>query len=485
MSEQGCARQRSANTSSACPHAHQGVPKLTRGLMIDLGDLMHCAEDAGLSTIQSGYTYLGQFIDHDMTRSEGADDPGPGICRYAPISNLVTPELDLSSVYAPGGLKHQQAANQKTGEMLLGRIEGDTPFSRGAHDLPRDANKYALIPDDRNDENLLIAQMHVQFLCLHNHFVEQIKRHSPTLDANALFDRAKAANQNAFLHIVYHDFLKVMLHPSIYALYFASPETLPFASDDIAAFRAHRFFTAQSSMPDEFRMAAFRYGHGMVRKTYIINHHFDDLKIDDLLHWTGELGLFGHAILPSDKVVDWRIFFDKQYTPNQSSKIIMPAVSINLPDAGLPGTNLASRNLLRHLETNLPDAFETRQHILAQAIPSEISLHLETLFNQIPNSVVNPKIGFKEDNFLNLPVGTYEGMLDYLAGGNVLKQHPPLWYYVLCEAYYEYGTHLGPLASLIIAETFYHLLPCSVDAFPASKVTSMIDLITITQSKEA
>lgn len=460
------------------------MPKLSRGLMVDLGDLMHCADDAGLSTILSGYTYLGQFIDHDMTRSEGADDPGPGLCKHAAIGNLVTPELDLSSVYAPGGLRQQQAANQNTGEMLLGPISGTTPFTRGAHDLPRDPNGYALIPDDRNDENLIIAQLHVQFLCLHNEYVRELKVSTPLLSPEEAFSQARKLCQNTFLHIVYGDFLKQMLHPEVYALYFGVASDTPFSNDDLNAFRAMPFFTSGKTIPNEFRMAAFRYGHGMVRKTYIINHHFDDIKIDDLLLWTGEFGLFDHSVLPSHKVVDWRIFFDKDYSPNQSSKIIMPAVSINLPDAALPGTNLASRNLLRHLETQLPDARQTLAHIIAQPMPHAVKVHLKNLFDNTPDSIVNPNIGFKEDNFLNLPVGTYLGMLDYIAGGEALKRHPPLWYYILCEAYYEYGTHLGPLASFIIAETFYRLLPSELASLPESEVTSMIDLITKTQSKE-
>ena len=52
-------------------------------------------------TLPAGYTYLGQFIDHDLTLDLTPLGDGPG----GVISNFRSPRLDLDSLYGlgPGG----------------------------------------------------------------------------------------------------------------------------------------------------------------------------------------------------------------------------------------------------------------------------------------------------------------------------------------------------------------------------------------------
>ena len=126
--------------------------------------------------VPAGFTYLGQFVDHDITLdltslSEKNKDP-------LGIENFRTPSLDLDCVYGlgPDGSPHLYARNPtdtaKHGPKLLigknvnvafGGVTGDF-----RNDLPRNPEGFALIGDHRNDENLLVAQTHLAFLKFHN-----------------------------------------------------------------------------------------------------------------------------------------------------------------------------------------------------------------------------------------------------------------------------------------------------------------------------
>jgi hypothetical protein len=157
------------------------VPE-TRARLVTLGNAMmepdaECAD----SRIPSAYTYLGQFIDHDITFEAKSDDmvklSDDEFRVLTPeeistkITNGRTPGLDLDNVY-------YKPAPRNCSRMLLGYVASINPDQRPpgkANDLPRkprsnhDANdRAALIGDKRDDENLVISQLHVAFLRAHN-----------------------------------------------------------------------------------------------------------------------------------------------------------------------------------------------------------------------------------------------------------------------------------------------------------------------------
>src|SRR3546814_923735 len=130
----------------------------------------------GNDNIPAGFTYLGQFVDHDITLdltslSDKKRDP-------LGLENFRTPALDLDSIYGlgPDGSPHLYARNPEEPSMVgpklligknitvpFGNVQGDFE-----NDLPRGPHGMALIGDPRNDENLLVAQTHLTFMKFHN-----------------------------------------------------------------------------------------------------------------------------------------------------------------------------------------------------------------------------------------------------------------------------------------------------------------------------
>ena len=118
--------------------------------------------------IPAGYTYLGQFVDHDITfdptsKLRGHNDPRT-------LANFRTPRFDLDSLYGSGPkdqpFLYDWSSERHPGvKLLVGASSGEGSITA---DLPRNAQGRALIGDARNDENLAVSAMHAAFLKFHN-----------------------------------------------------------------------------------------------------------------------------------------------------------------------------------------------------------------------------------------------------------------------------------------------------------------------------
>src|SRR5262245_54813410 len=135
-------------------------------------------DDPDESGIPAGYTYLGQFIAHDLTF-----DPTSSLQRDNDPDALIdfrTPRFDLDSVYGRGPVDQPYLYEHDDLRLLLGETLKNAP----AQDVPRTRLGRAIIGDPRNDENVIIAQLHSIFLRFHNRMValnpgetfEQIQR---------------------------------------------------------------------------------------------------------------------------------------------------------------------------------------------------------------------------------------------------------------------------------------------------------------------
>src|SRR5213594_3924565 len=158
-------------------------------------------EESGIPAL---YTYLGQFIDHDITF-----DPASVLQKQNDPDALVdfrTPALDLDNVYGRGPSDQPYMYDGGNAFLLGDALQGGDP---GAKDLPRNnANpRRALIGDPRNDENTIVSQLQGLFLRFHNRTLAE----NPVLE---LADVQKLVRYH-YQYVVLNDFLPRIVHSSV------------------------------------------------------------------------------------------------------------------------------------------------------------------------------------------------------------------------------------------------------------------------------
>ena len=149
----------------------------------------HNPADLGVSAIPAGYTYFGQFVDHDITLDISSSLDVDTDANT--INNMRSPALDLDSLYSrgpgldpfiyafpssgpPTAVKFQVGTNTNTGPG--GPSSTGAPggmVTQATFDVPDwPAHRHAIIGDPRNDENLIVVQLHHAMLRFHNAVVD-------------------------------------------------------------------------------------------------------------------------------------------------------------------------------------------------------------------------------------------------------------------------------------------------------------------------
>ncbi len=300
--------------------------------------------------IKAGYTFLGQFVDHDLTLDatsalEQQIDPGA-------TRNFRTPALELDSVYGLGPKVQPYLYDQTAPGKMLTSPDG--------FDLPRNSQGRALIGDPRNDENIIISQLHLLFLKFHNKVFDTAT--DPSMGAQERFEQAQHIVRWHYQWIVVQEFLaRTVGRRGIKR----AIERLPFRFSDYPG----------AFMPVEFSVAAYRFGHSQVRPGYLLSAPGTlPIRAAGLFppdpgapQSTGDLR--GGRPVPAELRVDWAAFFGPQA---QESKLIDIRIStplLLLPDTVVdPSTppqhrSLASRNLQRGIDAKLPSGQAVAAHL--------------------------------------------------------------------------------------------------------------------------
>ena len=430
--------------SSAAVRSATKLPfnAVNQALLGQLGGLMgdpgrdpnpgsHNSTDQGVSSIPAGYTYFGQFVDHDITLDvssslDSATDANT-------IHNMRTPALDLDSVYGRGpaldpflyafpstgpttAVKFQLGTNTNTGPG--GPSNNGTPggmVTQSQFDVPRIAGtNTAVIGDPRNDENLIVAQFHHAMLRFHNQVVELLLAAS---FAGDIFAEAKKIVTHHYQWAVVNDFLKRI----------CGAAAVTNALSTVAAAPGSSF-----RMPVEFAVAAYRFGHSMIRDTYWVNFNFPTATLGQVFEFirNPRLPVF------SNWVVDFNAFFDTgvPVPVHNKARTIDSFMATGLE--ALPGFTglmavLATRNLRRGLALGLPSG---------QGMANSFGI------TPMTTAQLTQGLPAAEVNLLN-------------SNGGILLQKTPLWYYILREAaVIGGGNELGPVGGRIVAETFVRML---------------------------
>ncbi|GAA3621484.1 peroxidase family protein [Microlunatus ginsengisoli] len=417
------------------------------------------------SPIPSIYTFWGQFIDHDLTANTDRNDvvsildtplePKPPADVIAGLENLRQPALNLDPVYGDGPYAAPDSEfvpydGIKLRIGTLSSVPADgapiPPVTDRARDLPRigpmtDAAHpnpaRALIGDARNDENLILAQLHLAFLRFHNAAVDWVRANEPerTTDGD-VFRRARDLTRWAYQWATVNDFLTTVTEPGTVDRLLADDADLL----DLSGRGTY--------MPLEFSVAAFRFGHSMIRGGYDWNRNHGRpgnngesfATFDQLFEFTGRSAnpFRGAPSLPDTWPAEWDRMIDKnsQVSERFARRIdtrLSPPLAVLLNE-GLDPTlsmqvrellkQLARRNLLRGFKLSLPTG---------QAVADALGLPKLTAAELLANAGPAVTQALEDGEFLD---------------------RTPLWFYILAEAEIRAeGASLGPVGSTLVAAT--------------------------------
>jgi hypothetical protein len=189
------------------------------------------------------------------------------------LTDFRTPRYDLDSLYGRGPddspyLYEWTDPRFRGIKLLAGRnpdadVDG-TPLTR--QDLPRNEQGRALIGDPRNDENIIISQLHLAFIKLHDRVVDQIARlklpdGQPRFTGRRLFEEARRWVRWHYQWMVVHDFLERVCGVAVVDSILKNEGAPTGPTVELQFYQPKE----QPFMPIEFSAAAFRFGHSMIR----------------------------------------------------------------------------------------------------------------------------------------------------------------------------------------------------------------------------
>ena len=462
----------------------------------DLADAMidhEVVESQGFASshIAPGYTYWGQFIDHDLTAGTDSSHEftitEPDFTPVAPaqveqdIKNMRIPYLDLDSVYGDahgpfGEQSHLYEVNEEgdpTATLRVGTNQvippqfGTLPNPElgGDRDLPRNvdqavfpdrAESIATIGDLRNDENLLVAQFHLSFLKFHNAIVERIRADRPGLDEKTIFEEARQQTRFHYQWLVVNDFLPTICGKAAVMQALAAPGFF----EETGVF-----------MPLEFSTAIYRFGHSMVRNLYDYNQNFgrspgtvaSRATFEDLFAFTGRGATNNPRMqrdLPVNWVIEWDRFFDIDGSERDDNGILITDRFARRIDTLLAEElfDMANEDV-EFLDESDRDGLPTSEEIF-----NGIMRHLARR-NLLRGYLLSMPTGQALANACRIPVlnsddltkGNTDAMNTLMFDAGFLEA-TPLWYYVLKEAEVTATETLGPLGAHIVAGTIVGLI---------------------------
>jgi Animal haem peroxidase len=371
-------------------------------------------------THTAGTTFMGQFMDHDMTFDTTSRLGQPTNPRNAPNSR--TPSFDVDSVYGGGPAASPQLYDPSDPIKL--KVESGGLFE----DLPRAADDTAIIGDPRNDENLVIAGLHAAFLLFHNNAVDRVRDEGYS-DPDEVFARARRLLTWHYHWLIVREFLPLFVGHNMV---------------DAILSRGRRYYrpNGDAFIPVEFQGAAYRFGHSMVRPSYRANLAGDaggpffamifdpaEFGLPDPNDLTG-----GHRA--PRRFIGWQTFFafDDEVKPNKRIDTRISTPLFQLPASAIAGTEgeptaLAQRNLLRQITWGLPSGQDIARTLGVERLQRGDLQELEPFDLE-------------------------------------LDRDTPLWFYVLKEAeLMEDGLHLGPVGGTIVGEVIIGLLQLDAASF--------------------
>ncbi|MFM9903645.1 MAG: peroxidase family protein [Pyrinomonadaceae bacterium] len=424
--------------------------------------------DAG--TIPAGYTYLAQFVVHDISLEEDSDrffnlDRPVDILSpqsIGQIRNLRRPNFDLETIYGyaqPTNRGEPTRSELVTDQSVMAQLPllklGYTlGVDAGAEmpypcDLSRGiASVMAKIVDPRNDENLLLAQTQVAFAKFHNALVvsfwDGAKLDPPMVEE--LFEKARRSAIRHYQTIILTDFLPRVLQKDI-------------LDEVVGSVRPNDlFYQPDLYVPLEFSIAAFRFGHSMVRESYDLNlinskdGTSGPASLRNLQKFTGPGDMDSATLsprlrLPSIWIIDWYRFYELgkgqiNYAENINTRLPLALRQLRPVVAGKPGelaNSLPALDLFRGRRLGLPAGQDVANKIGA------VPLTVRDITEVIDRLSVDTMSETEQQDLKTRLIKAF-------------GEKTPLWFYTLAEAELLGDGKLGLVGSRIVAETMIPIL---------------------------
>jgi len=303
--------------------------------------------------IPSGYTYLLQFVSHDLVQSsipQSLIGELSGGTRNVRRAGLALDTLyGVGPVGCPFAYALDDQGDRSRTKLRLGRIQRDdrtsdkacpfrdiartgaenqTGIDRGAPGRP--ALTDALIVDPRNDDHAILSQMTTLFAILHNGLVDHLAHQEGPTDARASIEAshrrflcARGATTLIYRNVVRNDLMRRFLHPAVYQAYSGeTPRFLDAEAHQSGPLGLSRLEEKDEDwrVPLEFSHGVFRFGHALVRNQYRIN----ELATNELVENLQKTSLSDPVNMPLNEswIVQWSQFFEIDGSrPNLSRRI--------------------------------------------------------------------------------------------------------------------------------------------------------------------
>src|SRR5215218_7139313 len=309
----------------------------------DLKDLNDASNENPNPKLTSGFTFVGQFVDHDITfdttlLSDQQADP------YA-TTNFRTPRYDLDAIYGQGPNLDPQFYDPNDRDKFwiverpYSQIIGKLKRPDGADetktwdvkpdvvwDVPRvPANDpdgrpegTAIIADPRNDQTEIILQLHVGMQKFHNRLVDTLR--ASGTPRSAVFEAARRLARWHYQWIVTHEFIPAIVGQTMSDLVY---KEVPTGAPKITL----KYYkptnpAGRSFIPVEFSVAAYRFGHSMTRPRYTVQDYVTSagatVAVSSVPLFEAQPtdnNLNGSRPLPPRLKLQWSKFFNKAGEP--------------------------------------------------------------------------------------------------------------------------------------------------------------------------
>ena len=355
------------------------------------------------------------------------------------------------------------------------------------YDVPRTSTGKAIIADPRNDQTLIVLQIHLAMQMFHNKLVDYMRK--LMVPRAAVFESARRMARWHYQWMVIHEFLPAIVGKDMANSVYKEVLTgVPIIN--IKYYKPTNPL-GRPFIPVEFSVAAYRFGHSMTRPRYTVRDYVTNANATVAVSSVplfeaqpSDNNMNGSRALPPRLKIQWSKFFNKVGDTRTARPVrqfdgTIASPLFTLPSTALPDSNplnlLSSRNLVRGRKMRLPSGQQVAR--LMGVTP----LTNEQLWQNHRIEVEAPIVG----------TGPTPNVVKVLREFDVENQdlkelfadpewngEAPLWFYILKEAEIVGGgkhdnpdedggpgRQLGPVGGRIVAEVLVGLLQKDLNSY--------------------